>query len=219
MGKDLGVNRETIGEAVKRLVEAGEIMVRKRRNGQSNCYTFPQTGRETRPVEKPDRPEIPARGGRKTRPVPAGKPGQTKTDPLNETQGCAAAPPDPPDHVPFEEIINAWNAVADAARLPKVEKLTDARKRRLTARWGELGFRERCREAMEKVGASAFCRGDGDKGWRADFDWFIKNDGNYVKALEGKYDDRPKGNRPPAKGTYTPAPGAGSYDSVTKEYA
>jgi hypothetical protein len=47
--------------------------------------------------------------------------------------------------------------------------------------------------AIEKMASSAFCRGkvsgDGRK-WKADIDWFLTNDLNYVKALEGKYDDQ-----------------------------
>ena len=27
-----------------------------------------------------------------------------------------------------------------------------------------------------------------DKGWRADFDWLVKNDTNAVRVLEGRYD-------------------------------
>jgi hypothetical protein len=39
-----------------------------------------------------------------------------------------------------------------------------------------------------KAQETPFLRGEGSKGWRADFDWFISNDRNVVKVLEGKYD-------------------------------
>ena len=46
--------------------------------------------------------------------------------------------------------------------------------------------------SVEKIAASSFCKGksSGERKWKADIDWFLTNDLNYVKALEGKYDDQ-----------------------------
>jgi hypothetical protein len=41
--------------------------------------------------------------------------------------------------------------------------------------------------AVIKAQETPFLRGEGSKGWRADFDW-LSNDRNVVKVLEGKYD-------------------------------
>ena len=47
--------------------------------------------------------------------------------------------------------------------------------------------------SVAKITVSSFCRGkvsgDGRK-WKADIDWFLTNDSNYIKALEGKYDNQ-----------------------------
>jgi len=34
--------------------------------------------------------------------------------------------------------------------------------------------------------------GENDRQWVADFDWIIKNDTNWVKVMEGKYDNKGK---------------------------
>ena len=38
---------------------------------------------------------------------------------------------------------------------------------------------------------SSFLRGDNDKGWQADFDFFVQKS-SWQKILEGKYKDKPK---------------------------
>ena len=42
---------------------------------------------------------------------------------------------------------------------------------------------------LQKMQDSAFMRGDSNRGWKADFDWLIDNDKNWLKVLEGKYDN------------------------------
>jgi hypothetical protein len=36
--------------------------------------------------------------------------------------------------------------------------------------------------------ATPFLRGEGDRGWKADFDWFVANDQNVIRVLESRYD-------------------------------
>ncbi|MFV0538754.1 MAG: hypothetical protein ACK5M3_15525 [Dysgonomonas sp.] len=47
---------------------------------------------------------------------------------------------------------------------------------------------------FEKAQASKFMRGDNKTGWRASFDWLFENSKNWVKVLEGNYDNE----KPPA---------------------
>ena len=47
-----------------------------------------------------------------------------------------------------------------------------------------------------RIQASAFCRGDNERGWVADFAWVIGSPDVAVKVLEGKYDNRPRRERP-----------------------
>ena len=43
-------------------------------------------------------------------------------------------------------------------------------------------------KALERANSAAFLCGHGDRRWIADFEWFVKNDTNVYKTLEGKYD-------------------------------
>jgi hypothetical protein len=74
--------------------------------------------------------------------------------------------------------------------LPKVLKLTDKRKTKIRLRFEEMGFDyERLQAVFDKAQMSRFLRGDNNRGWKADFDWIFVNSSNWVKILEGKYDN------------------------------
>lgn len=74
---------------------------------------------------------------------------------------------------------------------PKVLKLSDKRKVKVRIRFEEMNFNyETLQEVFDRCEASHFMRGDNNRGWRADFDWIFANSQNWVKVLEGKYDNR-----------------------------
>ncbi|UCF38978.1 MAG: hypothetical protein JSU96_09130 [Acidobacteriota bacterium] len=50
-------------------------------------------------------------------------------------------------------------------------------------------FLSRWGEAITRGLLSDFLTGGGSRGWKASFDWFVANDENYLKVLEGRYDD------------------------------
>jgi hypothetical protein len=72
--------------------------------------------------------------------------------------------------------------------LAEVRALTPDRLARLHQRLREHGIGGVI-EAIGRVGRSRFCHGSGDRGWFADFDFFIQP-GSMNRALEGRYDDR-----------------------------
>ena len=77
--------------------------------------------------------------------------------------------------------------------LPKVIKLSDKRKSKIKVRFDEMGQDYQVmQEVFEKAEASNFLRGDNNRGWHADFDWIFTNGQNWVKILEGKYDNKPQ---------------------------
>lgn len=77
--------------------------------------------------------------------------------------------------------------------LPKVLKLSDKRKSKIRIRFEEMGQDYQVlQEVFEKAEASHFLRGDNNRGWKADFDWIFTNGQNWVKILEGKYDNKPQ---------------------------
>lgn len=74
--------------------------------------------------------------------------------------------------------------------LPKVLKLSDKRKSKIRIRFEEMDCNfEIMQTVFEKAEASRFLRGDNNRGWKADFDWIFTNSTNWVKILEGKYDN------------------------------
>jgi len=45
-------------------------------------------------------------------------------------------------------------------------------------------------EALERIQASRFCRGENDRTWLANMEWFLRPD-TVLNLLEGKHDNRP----------------------------
>lgn len=69
---------------------------------------------------------------------------------------------------------------------PKVQSLSDARKRALGARLRIYNLDD-FRNLFEKAEASNFLKGENGRDWSANFDWLIK-DSNMAKVLDGNYD-------------------------------
>lgn len=97
-----------------------------------------------------------------------------------------------PDKIPYQEIVDMFNSVCTG--YPRVVKLSDSRKNKIRIRVEEMGGFARAKPMIqtifEKMQASKFLRGDGKSGWKAYFDWVFVNDKNWVKILEGNYDNK-----------------------------
>lgn len=108
-----------------------------------------------------------------------------------------AAPDDKPESKPKKKpevdcdfIVKLYHDRCPS--LPRVLKLTDKRKMKIRVRFEEMKFNyETLQEVFDKCEASFFMRGDNNRGWKADFDWIFTNSQNWVKVLEGKYDNQP----------------------------
>ena len=78
-------------------------------------------------------------------------------------------------------------------RIPKVRSLTQARKDKIKLRVKEMGGLDKASETLRvcfrKIEESDFCNGTSGK-WNATFDWFFDNEKNWLKVLEGNYDNR-----------------------------
>lgn len=86
---------------------------------------------------------------------------------------------------PFEEIKKAYNEIC--LSLPKVILLSSKRKAKIKTRWEEIKTIEAFEDIFKKVQSSQFLTGLNKNNWKADLDWIIDNDTNYIKVLEGKY--------------------------------
>ncbi len=72
--------------------------------------------------------------------------------------------------------------------IPTVRGIDGQRRTSTQARIREHG-KDAFAEAVRKAAASDFLNGRNDRGWVADYDWMVKP-GNFVKVLEGNYDNR-----------------------------
>lgn len=93
----------------------------------------------------------------------------------------------------IDQAVAMYNIAAERSGLPLVQKLSDTRKKHLRARLKDAGGIEGWAAALNKLEQSAFCRGDNDRGWKADFD-FIVRESSFIKLMEGKYDGKPSTN-------------------------
>ncbi len=85
-----------------------------------------------------------------------------------------------------QDIVDFYNS--ECKSLPPVKVLTPKRKQTITARVREHG-QEAVFEMLKKAGRSCFLAGQNKDGWVASFDWIFRPN-NFVKVLEGNYDDK-----------------------------
>ena len=85
-----------------------------------------------------------------------------------------------------QAIVDLFNELCPS--LSKVTVLSTCREKAITARLKEFTV-EQFTTVFKKAEASKFLTGRNGKAWRANFDWLI-NASNFVKVLDGNYDDR-----------------------------
>ena len=88
-----------------------------------------------------------------------------------------------------EQMRQVWNQFTPD-ELPRVKELlrTSTRGRNASARWLEKPDREYWAKVALTIGRTKFCLGDNDRGWKADFEFFVRPD-THLKIMEGKYDN------------------------------
>ena len=86
-----------------------------------------------------------------------------------------------------QKLLDTWNQ--NCGEMSKAAKLTESRKRAAKARLKENPDLEYWRGLIERIKAGEWCLGFNERGWKADFDWFLRPD-TLVKIAEGKYDKR-----------------------------
>lgn len=84
------------------------------------------------------------------------------------------------------KIVKLYNDICIS--LPRCQKLTTVRTTKINARIKELSTMNEWKDLFKLTQDTPFCKGNNNRDWRADIDWLIKNDDNYIKILEGKYD-------------------------------
>lgn len=92
----------------------------------------------------------------------------------------------------FDSVLLLWNSSATRS-IPKIRSLSPARREKVKLRVKEMGGWEKAMETLaecfRKISESDFCNGATGR-WVATFDWFFDNEKNWLKVLEGNYDNR-----------------------------
>jgi hypothetical protein len=85
-----------------------------------------------------------------------------------------------------DELLEIYER--ERGSLPAAQALTPERRRQCALRI-RAGLRgEEFGAAVRRAAATPFLAGEGARGWRANFDWFIANDTNVRKVIEGVYE-------------------------------
>lgn len=108
------------------------------------------------------------------------------------TAGPEAASKSQPKPLPAE--AQAWNAKSGTGTR-KVLAMSPGRVKALRARHADPFFTAHWQSALDRIAKSDFCTGKNGRGWRADFDFFLRPD-TVAKAMEGNYDNRNSNPQP-----------------------
>ena len=103
------------------------------------------------------------------------------------------------EKIDCQEVADAFNETC--VSLPRVLKLTNKRKKAINSILKKYSLEE-LKNIFKKVEDSSFLNGNSDKWSGATFDWLLK-ESNFIKVMEGNYDD---------KGKYNNLHGTPSYD-------
>ena len=68
-------------------------------------------------------------------------------------------------------------------------QVTGKRKEKILRRLSEMGGIKILEQVFRKMENSDFLKGNNKAGWKATFDWVFKNSENWMKILEGNYDN------------------------------
>ncbi len=112
---------------------------------------------------------------------------------IEEDKSSSRQKPDEAATIPYQKIVDLYHSIC--VSLPKVRALTAKRKSYIKARFKYYPDMKFWTEFFKRVEDSDFLTKrlepkDGkNQHFRADLEW-ITNEGNFVKILEGKYDNR-----------------------------
>ena len=197
----LNIHERTVRRGVRQLVAAGWFTKKRRGRGGTQYYANYENraGVSGKDGEK-NRTELSVNADKAVQKNRTILPAKPKGEPLHGPQTPPGVPPaeKPPDDdlalVPLsldrsdeDEAVRLWNNLALRRGLPPVQKMTDARRRKLRARLKDCGGLEGWKVALEKIEATPGLLGANDRKWRADFD-FLLQEKSFIKIMEGAYD-------------------------------
>lgn len=94
------------------------------------------------------------------------------------------------DDMDYDFYLNLWNDVL-VNKLNPITKLSTSRINKIKARLNtDSEFKKHFEIVINKILNNNFLLGDNKNNWKVSFDWIIENDKNYLKILEGNYDNK-----------------------------
>lgn len=200
---ELAIGEQTYKTCIKRLINDQKIATSNElfRTAVITVLNFhryiveeqPEAQGSSKPIEKPQtKPQIAEESSKSDDEQPIEDALLVGTDTLFPGVSADDKPESKPKKKPEVDcdfIVKLYHDRCPS--LPRVLKLTDKRKMKIRVRFEEMKFSyETLQEVFDKCEASFFMRGDNNRGWKADFDWIFTNSQNWVKVLEGKYDNQ-----------------------------
>lgn len=98
--------------------------------------------------------------------------------------------PTPPPKIDYEKLKLFFNE--NSGVMSKIQILSDKRKKAISSLIKKFS-KEDFILVIEKSKESNFLQGQNDRNWKADFDWIL-NQTNFIKILEGNYDNNTQKN-------------------------
>lgn len=163
----------------KRFLEM--IDFRQQVRAKESKFPAPHTLSECESITHPSRSE------REANVLGVGDEGAVEDGVEDEDERDRAPPPKFSRNGQFaEEFLAFWNATVPFS---KARRLKGPRLVSLYARQKDEDFVAHWREAILKIPDSPFLRGENDRGWKANVEWFLRPE-TLTKILEGNYDSR-----------------------------
>lgn len=102
---------------------------------------------------------------------------------------------------PSKLLFDSWNQIVTGTPLPVAKTFNKTREGKCRSRLKERPL-EDWQAIFRQITKTPFLCGQNNRGWKAEFDWIIKNDDNAVRVLEGKYSNS-TGRRPTSENPYS----------------
>jgi hypothetical protein len=192
------------------------------KDGRKRTFPLPPENPNDSAVSAQSRPSSPKSALREEKRT------EEKRTELKGREGNGADAPAPLSKVPVdtdpaapeckvEAVVQLWNEIVADSQLPQCRGISETRRTHIRARLKEHGLGV-LRDVFERVAKSDFANGQNDRTWLMSFDWLMESPNNFLKAMEGRYDNRAalKATGTEGRGR-TGAPPKGKYDDFTGE--
>ena len=88
-----------------------------------------------------------------------------------------------------KQVVDLYHSTC--VSFPGITRLTASRKEKILRRLAEMGDMATMEKVFKKMESSEFLKGGNKNGWMASFDWVFDNSNNWLKVIEGNYDNQP----------------------------